>query len=45
MFIAQLAAFLVAHHHQHWIPGLFTSTARFVWLSQWAARHGFTYQP
>lgn len=43
MFLAQLAAWLVTHHHAAWVPGLFSG--RFTWLALWAARHGFRFTP
>lgn len=43
MFLAQLAAFLTAHHHAAWVPGLFGG--HFTRLALWAARHGFRFTP
>ncbi len=45
MFLAQLAAFLTAHHHAHWasvLPQL--GPHRFAVIYDWALRHGFAYQ-
>ena len=45
MFIAQLAAFLLSHHHAHWAHILTTCPHwRFRHILTWATRHGFRYQ-
>lgn len=45
MFIAQLALFLTAHHHAHWVPVLFTGGhPSFAHIYLWAQRHGFVFQ-
>jgi hypothetical protein len=45
MFAAQLAAFLIHHHHAMWAAQLTTdSLARFARALAWALRHGFVYQ-
>lgn len=48
MFLAQLAAFLLAHHHAHWVQLLTSgplSPHKYARILGWAVRHGFTYQP
>lgn len=45
MFLAQLAEFLITHHHAAWVPGLFTSNHAEQLRQAWAARHGFVFQP
>lgn len=48
MFLAQLAAFLMLHHHAHWVSLLtngLVSDHRFLHIITWAAKHGFAYQP
>lgn len=46
MFLAQLAAFLVAHCHAHWAAILATcSPHKFALIYHWAMCHGFRYQP
>ena len=47
MFAAQLAAFLIIHHHIRWALLLFNgplSPAEYARILAWAVRHGFTYQ-
>lgn len=45
MFIAQLAAFLTAHHHVHWAEVITTVGPRkFAHIYLWAQRHGFVFQ-
>lgn len=46
MFLAQLMAFLIAHHHAAWVAAYFTGHGHtFQWLLVWAQHHGFRYQP
>jgi hypothetical protein len=45
MYLAQVAAFLISHHHAMWVPGLFASAERAAWLAAWARHHGFVFQP
>lgn len=46
MFVAQLAHFLMAHHHAHWAQILTTCSAQtFDRIEHWAIAHGFKYQP
>lgn len=45
MFTAQLALFLINHHHAHW-AAILTSCPphRFAHIFAWAVRHGFRFQ-
>jgi hypothetical protein len=48
MFLAQLAAFLLTHHHAGWVHLLTSgplSPGKYARILTWAARHGFIYQP
>jgi len=46
MFVAQLASWLVAHHHQHWADIITTcSPHKFAQIYAWAKAHGFVFQP
>ena len=46
MFMAQLAQFLLHHHHAGWAHHLLTmSPHRFAHVLHWARRHGFRYTP
>jgi hypothetical protein len=47
MFLAQLAAFLMEHHHIHWISLLINGPLNdrtYLRIITWAAKHGFMYQ-
>jgi hypothetical protein len=45
MLTAQLAAFLVAHHHAIWATKISGSSHMWSIAYQWAVRKGFVYQP
>lgn len=45
MYGAQLASFLISHHHINWATEMFTNNAVFLKAQAWAIRHGFVYQP